>query len=631
MSNMSEDIQYAGSDTRPPMLDRTDFESWQQRIRLYCLGKDNGENIMKSITEGIPKDIYTLINHYTDAKDIWDNVKMILEGSELTKDDRESQLYDEFERFCQIKGETIHVYYVRFSKLINDMRNIKMTMSRMQLNSKFVNNMLPEWSRFITEVKLNRGLKESNFDQLYAFLEANRVQTALFKEVKVMEEIFDQMSGEVDQNTVDKQCAEIVKKNFLIENENLIANCLSNQLLYNVENTLLDLELRYIFLVNTNEDLKAQLEGNLKVATRSSVKTKVLAPGMYLRIARICDWPCPKVSIKEIYGSHIPLPICNYEKARVNTSTEASGSKPRSNTKNNRILPAKSVNNKKVEDHPRSNKSDLDKSGTDIPLVYDSGCSKHMTGNRSKLKNFMEKFIGIYNKRTRRIMETIHVTFDEMHQTMAPVRISSGPEPIMMTPGQLNSGLAPLPILATTYIPPIDKDLEILFQPIYAPIVSTNTSVSTTITQDAPSTSHLLSFSQVHPPVFPQGVAVGPTIKDTSITQADLHPLVNPVVGEPSSAQLNSGDSNQDFKMAVIETAGSSHAKMKFTNLINLKYGKFSTVAQIYVIVARIEAIEYSVPMLKPSKFDIYQLDVKTAFRMVFFKEEVFVSVSQKD
>ncbi|GKB39433.1 hypothetical protein Tco_0884375 [Tanacetum coccineum] len=33
MSNMSEDIQYAGSDTRPPMLDRTNFESWQQRIR----------------------------------------------------------------------------------------------------------------------------------------------------------------------------------------------------------------------------------------------------------------------------------------------------------------------------------------------------------------------------------------------------------------------------------------------------------------------------------------------------------------------------------------------------------------------------------------------------------------------
>ncbi|GJS87734.1 retrovirus-related pol polyprotein from transposon TNT 1-94 [Tanacetum coccineum] len=188
MANLSEDIQCAGSDTRPPMLDRSDFESWQQRIRLYCLGKDNGENILKSIDEGpfkmgkfretlakgaegalhlgperdrvfadltpeekerfkahiratnillqgLPKDIYTLINHYNDAKYIWDNVKMLLEGSE-------------------------------FIKLINDMRNIKMTIPKMQLNSKFMNNMLPEWGRFMTAVKLNIGLKTSNYDQL---------------------------------------------------------------------------------------------------------------------------------------------------------------------------------------------------------------------------------------------------------------------------------------------------------------------------------------------------------------------------------------------------------------------------------------------------------------------------------
>ncbi|GKC70264.1 zinc finger, CCHC-type containing protein, partial [Tanacetum coccineum] len=69
------------------------------------------------------------------------------------------------------------------------------------------------------------------------------VQTALFKEVKVMEEIFDQMNNEVDKNTVDKQCAEIEKKNLLIENENLIVNCLSTQLLYDVEKSrCLDLE-----------------------------------------------------------------------------------------------------------------------------------------------------------------------------------------------------------------------------------------------------------------------------------------------------------------------------------------------------------------------------------------------------
>ncbi|GJV83966.1 hypothetical protein Tco_1523864 [Tanacetum coccineum] len=199
------------------MLDRTNFASWQQRIRLYCRGKENGVNILKSIDEGrfqmrifwetltegtggtlgperprvysdlspkdkdrynadiratnillqgLPKDIYSLTNHYTDAKDIWDNVKMLLEGLELTKEDRKSQLYNDFEHFRQHKGETIHDYYVQFAKLINDMRNIKITMSRMKLNSKFFNNMLPEWGRFVIAVKLNRGLRDSNYDQL---------------------------------------------------------------------------------------------------------------------------------------------------------------------------------------------------------------------------------------------------------------------------------------------------------------------------------------------------------------------------------------------------------------------------------------------------------------------------------
>nr|GEY96612.1 hypothetical protein [Tanacetum cinerariifolium] len=118
---------------------------------------------------------------------------MLLEGSELTKEDRGSQLYDDFEHFRQYKGESIHDYYVRFVKLINDMRNIKMTMSRMQLNSKFVNNMLPEWGRFVTVVKLNRELRDSNYDQLYAYLKQHETHA---KENKMMLERFS-------QNTVD--------------------------------------------------------------------------------------------------------------------------------------------------------------------------------------------------------------------------------------------------------------------------------------------------------------------------------------------------------------------------------------------------------------------------------------------
>ncbi|GJX85124.1 retrovirus-related pol polyprotein from transposon TNT 1-94 [Tanacetum coccineum] len=98
---------------------------------------------------------------------------------------------------------------------------------------------------------------------------------------------------------------------------------------------------------------------------------------------------------------HVPL------STGVNCCTNASGSQPRSNTNKNKILPAKGVNKKKVEEHPRTNKSNLrtmnqvDSSSSSkrtvvqIVLWYlDSGCSKHMTGDRSRLRNFMKKFIG---------------------------------------------------------------------------------------------------------------------------------------------------------------------------------------------------------------------------------------------
>ncbi|GKG05514.1 hypothetical protein Tco_0325600, partial [Tanacetum coccineum] len=77
----------------------------------------------------------------------------------------------------------------QFTKLVNDMRNIKMSMPKMQLNSKFVNNMLPEWGRFVTAVKLNRGLKESNYDQLHAYLKQHEAHA---NENKMMLERYNQ-------------------------------------------------------------------------------------------------------------------------------------------------------------------------------------------------------------------------------------------------------------------------------------------------------------------------------------------------------------------------------------------------------------------------------------------------------
>ncbi|GKB48587.1 retrovirus-related pol polyprotein from transposon TNT 1-94 [Tanacetum coccineum] len=116
----------------------------------------------------------------------------------------------------------------------------------------------------------------------------------------------------------------------------------------------------------------------------------------------------------------------------------------------------------------------------------------------------------IYNKRTRRIMETIHVQFDELSEPMAPVQLSTGPAPTFLTPGQISSGLVPNPVPAAPYVPPTNKELEILFQPMFdeylepprverpvspalavpVPVNSAGTPSSTTIDQDAPSPSN---------------------------------------------------------------------------------------------------------------------------------------------
>nr|GFA57881.1 retrovirus-related Pol polyprotein from transposon TNT 1-94 [Tanacetum cinerariifolium] len=64
----------------------------------------------------------------------------------------------------------------------------------------------------------------------------------------------------------------------------------------------------------------------------------------------------------------------------------------------------------------------------------------------------------IYNKRTRRIMETIHVQFDELTEPMAPLHLSTRPAPTFLTPRQISSGLAPNPVPVTPYAPPPTKN-----------------------------------------------------------------------------------------------------------------------------------------------------------------------------
>ncbi|GJX79344.1 putative ribonuclease H-like domain-containing protein [Tanacetum coccineum] len=64
-------------------------------------------------------------------------------------------------------------------------------------------------------------------------------------------------------------------------------------------------------------------------------------------------------------------------------------------------------------------------------------------------------------------METIHVQFDELFEPMAPVQLSTGPAPTFLMPGQISLGLVPNPVPTAPYVPPTNKELEILFQPMF--------------------------------------------------------------------------------------------------------------------------------------------------------------------
>ncbi|GJW03938.1 retrovirus-related pol polyprotein from transposon TNT 1-94 [Tanacetum coccineum] len=68
-----------------------------------------------------------------------------------------------------------------------------------------------------------------------------------------------------------------------------------------------------------------------------------------------------------------------------------------------------------------------------------------------------KKAFQIYNRRTRRIIETIHVDFDEL-TAMASEHSSSGPVLHDMTPVIISSGLVPNPPPSTPFIPPSRSD-----------------------------------------------------------------------------------------------------------------------------------------------------------------------------
>nr|GEY15170.1 hypothetical protein [Tanacetum cinerariifolium] len=148
MTTLAEHIIVAGAENRPPMLEKLMYDLWASRIRLFIKGKKHGRMMLDSIDNGplvyptieedgqtrlnkyselteaqqlqddcdvqatniilhgLPPDVYAFVNHQEIAKDIWDKVKLLMKGIELSYQERECILYKLFDKLASVQGET---------------------------------------------------------------------------------------------------------------------------------------------------------------------------------------------------------------------------------------------------------------------------------------------------------------------------------------------------------------------------------------------------------------------------------------------------------------------------------------------------------------------------------------------
>ncbi|GJV09276.1 retrovirus-related pol polyprotein from transposon TNT 1-94 [Tanacetum coccineum] len=158
---------------------------------------------------------------------------------------------------------------------------------------------LAKTTRIRMNEKMNDSLLKEHFDE---------VQKSLVTEVRAMKVVFENLEAEVDQNAIKLKSDEIERKNLLIPNENLIADCLYKDVFYTAIDSMLTVsrfsDMHDAFTTAQKQrvgnkksvtsldaptfdsdfvigQLKEQIKDNSKYVTIPAGKPKVLAPGRY--------------------------------------------------------------------------------------------------------------------------------------------------------------------------------------------------------------------------------------------------------------------------------------------------------------------------------------------------------------
>nr|GEV84649.1 retrovirus-related Pol polyprotein from transposon TNT 1-94 [Tanacetum cinerariifolium] len=208
----------------------------------------------------------------------------------------------------------------------------------------------------------------------------------------------------------------------------------------------------------------------------------------------------------------------------------------------------------------------------------------------------------------------------------------TGPAPTFLTLRQISSGLVPNLVPVAPYVSPA------LAVPV--PVNSAGTPLSTAIEQDAPSLSHSPLSSALQSPCLHQGVAAESTLMDENpFAPVDKDLFINVFASKPTSVASSSGDAKlvpqPDYVMII---ALKWIYKVKLDKYGDVLKNKARLVAEGYrqeegidfeesfAPVARIKAIKIFIANATSKNMTIYQMDVKTSFLNGELMEEVYVS-----
>ncbi|GKA54192.1 hypothetical protein Tco_1073123 [Tanacetum coccineum] len=131
--------------------------------------KKGNIKVMNYILQGMPNDIYKSVDACKYAQTMWAKIKRLMQGTNISKQERDSRLMNEFDKFVVVDGESLTSMYKRFTTL-NIMDQNKVLPKEIPINTKLLNSLQPEWSKYVTMTRQKYVLGVAHYDELYDHL-----------------------------------------------------------------------------------------------------------------------------------------------------------------------------------------------------------------------------------------------------------------------------------------------------------------------------------------------------------------------------------------------------------------------------------------------------------------------------